>query len=989
MPPSTVRATDPATFLLNRAHDVTTPLGVLMDSDLATCAVTAVDASERTLTLAVTLSDGIFTLHPSNKEGPNLLQCVFDVLQYWEDEDLLKASEHTRPASAERHPQHHGNGATSNPSDAADAPWSREHMRDSIFKAMLPGDWHFEEPEPPGLQCRLFKYQRRALAWMLWREGLQADGSSTYARCADEGSVKARLPTHADVWPSVKVGSRIVSYNQLVRGLSDGTCPPPPPVPSGILADEMGLGKTVEMIALILARRRAGGGRAQPGSSNGTLAGADGAGVEGGTLVVCPPALVQQWRSELNNHAGASLNVVVYSGLRETREAEEEAQRHAEEDANGGRKRRRKNADEANVLMRLRKMNSHVTLDMVREAEFYARMAAGEDPPVDDADAYARDIARTLAAADVVLTSFDVLSKEVHYDSEKNLRPLRHAKRYKVPDCPLVLVDWHRLVVDEAQMVARFSAVSEMGGKLRAAHRWCVTGTPMTSQYEADDLHALLKFVRHEPFQWQGAWDWLIGRRLAGGYDTYDPITARKGWDTLIKTLQPLMWRTDKETVHAEFHLPPRELHVAQLALQPGEHELYEKLVQAARDTHAKVVTAEVEVAAATAGVPSGREGPAATSARSKKRLAKLQENEVDDLTQLRLACIHPQLTRFWTKDLASELQLASGGAASMNEILRQLVHKEEVELQEAERLLCANLNTLAMALMPTREVLEAGANGNNGEPGSPKGTADGTNNGGAASQQVDDGAGPSSPTAGAGDGSGHTPGKKRRTNSQLPPKEALALAIELLEDSFRVSEKGISALGVDLDKLEEMRDPMQVLATSWAAWKKVQINTGWQLVVAYELAGRSGAPLQKMRTKVAKWTGELEEQVSQELHAAALAEEDHRKKVETTGARVVAAAQKALEGGFPPVWGFTDIADPEGVLDRLHDEYRQAQGVESEQMAGKNGILGKHVHHVLMEVEKKVQADQNALEGWVAAQQAAVARAQLQSALAAVDGTC
>lgn len=43
---------------------------------------------------------------------------------------------------------------------------------------------------------------------------------------------------------------------------------------------------------------------------------ADNQRMPGGTLVVCPPALVQQWRAELAAHAGPGVAVAVYDGLR-------------------------------------------------------------------------------------------------------------------------------------------------------------------------------------------------------------------------------------------------------------------------------------------------------------------------------------------------------------------------------------------------------------------------------------------------------------------------------------------------------------------------------------------------------------------------------------------------------------------------------------------------------------------------------------------------
>mmetsp|Transcript_103076 Transcript_103076/g.177906 ORF Transcript_103076/g.177906 Transcript_103076/m.177906 type:complete len:1211 (+) Transcript_103076:60-3692(+) len=61
----------------------------------------------------------------------------------------------------------------------------------------------------------------------------------------------------------------------------------------GILADEMGMGKTVQMVSLLLARRRE----------------------EAPALVVVPVAALQQWVSEIDRYTrGDALNVLVYHG---------------------------------------------------------------------------------------------------------------------------------------------------------------------------------------------------------------------------------------------------------------------------------------------------------------------------------------------------------------------------------------------------------------------------------------------------------------------------------------------------------------------------------------------------------------------------------------------------------------------------------------------------------------------------------------------------
>lgn len=256
-------------------------------------------------------------------------------------------------------------------------------LRDSIFKMVLPSDWTLEEPEPPGLKATLFRYQRRALGWMRFREGVGE---------APPGSVRAQVPKTDLCWKAVKLPSgHRVFYNCVdgawgreacvgggvptpaQTGLSCAVCAVVPaglvsmePIPpsaeqlerrGGILCDEMGLGKSVVAIALTLSsfppwratsqpsgaaaatepshgregpddataspaqpllaqklmarmegRNSSNGGAEQkPGDDEGVL--------RGGTLILCPPALLQQWRNELQNHAGAALRVEIYDGL--------------------------------------------------------------------------------------------------------------------------------------------------------------------------------------------------------------------------------------------------------------------------------------------------------------------------------------------------------------------------------------------------------------------------------------------------------------------------------------------------------------------------------------------------------------------------------------------------------------------------------------------------------------------------------------------------
>ncbi|XP_050664600.1 transcription termination factor 2 [Leptidea sinapis] len=109
---------------------------------------------------------------------------------------------------------------------------------------------------PRSLQTKLMQHQQHALAWLHWRE--------TQNPCG------------------------------------------------GILADDMGLGKTITMISLIASDKEQdkddGDDKGDGDKKRNRL-------VRGGTLVVCPASLMQQWAGEVNKHCVShSLSVILHHG---------------------------------------------------------------------------------------------------------------------------------------------------------------------------------------------------------------------------------------------------------------------------------------------------------------------------------------------------------------------------------------------------------------------------------------------------------------------------------------------------------------------------------------------------------------------------------------------------------------------------------------------------------------------------------------------------
>ena len=758
-------------------------------------------------------------------------------------------------------------------------------LRDRVFKVIKPLDWNKEHVDPPGLKCSLYKYQRKALAWMKYREG------ANLPECVDLSSIKSRNALAIRNVPII-LRNRVLYFDFFT-----GTfCEKPMTqkvVLGGILCDEMGLGKTVEIIALILSSREEESSHRKSSFVQNRRC--------GGTLVVAPHALLQQWASEISNHAGGSLRVEVYNGIRH--ELEKEAKR-TQLDTETSFVAMKKNA---NLVFPGLSKQQYISIseEMLREAHFHMMNSLGKPLPVEDPSELVLKEARRLAAADVVLTSFDVLKNEIHYDSSKNGRTLRKAKRYLIPDCALLKVDFFRMVVDEAQMIGSFSQVAQMTDKIFARKRWCVTGTPMISSNELADLKSLLSFLGLADESFESAWQRLI---VAGLKPNASPGSKQSSWASLAKALLPVMWRIDKNFARSEFDLPPRSLRVVPLSFQAGEAELYSQLVEKARIAHAALQTA-VEASESCNSKHTKRP--------SERLLSRLQDEEMTSLVQLRLACIHPQLTNFWRQEMSSDLQLGNGGTASMSEVLQRLVDKEQGDLQEAERLLCAHLNTLAMRLC---DMAEASMRS--------KGTSP--------------------------------------DNADRQSEVVLYEARQMLLKSQNVNEKGICAIDLDPEEVSNLPEPDAVVASSWSAWKRIQLNTSHQMirVLAFlDLHKEKEKYSAEKAKRISDYIGSAEKDLEEaRLHLLRL--ESNRKRIKF---EILDLANK--HKGYFDSWGV--IRDPLCWWEQFERDFDNNKNAETnliDNQASTTEIsLGTIVISYLSDVEKRIKLDLIPLESWSA----------------------
>lgn len=104
-----------------------------------------------------------------------------------------------------------------------------------------------------------------------------------------------------------------------------------------------------------------------------------------------------------------------------------------------------------------------------------------------------------LLGYDVVLTTYNVLGKEIWYATTGPERSLRHEKKHQRRRSLLTMIHWWRVCLDEAQMVeGGVSNAAVVARSIPRQNAWAVSGTPLRKNVQ--DLYGLLLFLRFEPY---------------------------------------------------------------------------------------------------------------------------------------------------------------------------------------------------------------------------------------------------------------------------------------------------------------------------------------------------------------------------------------------------------------------------------------------------------------------------------------------------------
>ena len=283
--------------------------------------------------------------------------------------------------------------------------------------------------------------------------------------------------------------------------------------PGGILADDMGLGKTLTMISLILKHSEieADNQDEDEKENEWKLKGVGNLIKTKTTLIICPASLIGQWEGEIKTKVKSGrLKALVYHGAA-------------------------------------------------------ARKAT----------------AREMARYDVIITTYGVILSEVKtalgdaFKEPKKLEQMMASEDLEGKQGKLLSLAFERIILDEAHSVRNpKSLASQAVCKLKAARRWCVTGTPI--QNKELDMYSLIRFLRCSPFDEYLMWKRWVENKSASSMDRMN---------TLVKALLLRRTKDQKSSLTGKVlvDLPDKNIETHTIDLSGHEKEVYSEVEKFAK----------------------------------------------------------------------------------------------------------------------------------------------------------------------------------------------------------------------------------------------------------------------------------------------------------------------------------------------------------------------------------------------------------------------
>ncbi|KAF3768671.1 hypothetical protein M406DRAFT_81901 [Cryphonectria parasitica EP155] len=194
----------------------------------------------------------------------------------------------------------------------------------------------------------------------------------------------------------------------------------------------------------------------------------------------------------------------------------------------------------------------------------------------------------TMRKYDVVLTSYGKLSAEEKRSQtweEDHPGQDPAASEDLAKSCPLMHPKsrFYRVILDEAQCIkSPFTYQSAGAARVRATHRWCLTGTPLMNG--VFDLWALLRFLNIRPYSCQSSFTIAFGcltPKSDRARANVSEAAKNKALRTLRILLKSIMLRRMKTSMldgKALLTLPPKTEEVVHVVFDEEEREFYTAL---------------------------------------------------------------------------------------------------------------------------------------------------------------------------------------------------------------------------------------------------------------------------------------------------------------------------------------------------------------------------------------------------------------------------
>ncbi|KAL8857031.1 MAG: hypothetical protein Q9178_006436 [Gyalolechia marmorata] len=160
---------------------------------------------------------------------------------------------------------------------------------------------------------------------------------------------------------------------------------------------------------------------------------------------------------------------------------------------------------------------------------------------------------------DIVMTTYNILAREIHHSGHVPERDFRNQKKYERRLSPLTQRKWWRVILDEAQMIeSGVSNAAKVAQLIPRYNAWCVSGTPVRKS--SHDLRGLLVFLRFPPYCWSlQIWEHLIAERR----------------DIFRQIFGALALRHTKDQIKDDVRLPPQRRVVITVPFTQIEQQNY------------------------------------------------------------------------------------------------------------------------------------------------------------------------------------------------------------------------------------------------------------------------------------------------------------------------------------------------------------------------------------------------------------------------------